>query len=287
MPPRTYGHIPGEPVGTLYPSRRELADAGVHRPLQAGISGSSIEPADSIVLSGGYEDDEDYGDEILYTGQGGRDPTTREQIADQELTRGNMGLALSRTHGHPVRVIRGASHDSPYSPQSGYRYDGLFQVVDAWYETGRSGHKVWRYRLVQIPDGAASAGIPARDPQLPLAPERRESTVLRIVRDTAKAREIKRLYDFTCQVCGIRLEGSAGPYAEAGHIRPLGAPHNGPDVLENLLCLCPNHHVLFDLGGFAIQDDYALLGLPGRLTVRPRHTINPAHLRYHREHYFS
>ena len=37
------------------------------------------------------------------------------------------------------------------------------------------------------------------------------------------------------QMCGIRLEGFAGPYAEAAHVRPLGSPHNGPDTLNNIL----------------------------------------------------
>src|SRR5262245_29665606 len=45
--------------------REALAAAGVHRPTQAGISGSTAEGADSIVVSGGYEDDRDFGDEIV------------------------------------------------------------------------------------------------------------------------------------------------------------------------------------------------------------------------------
>jgi hypothetical protein len=57
---------------------------------------------------------------------------------------------------------------------------------------------------------------------------RLETTVLRIVRDTEQARRIKELYDYKCQICGTRLEGLAGPYAEAAHIKPLGAPHRGP-----------------------------------------------------------
>jgi hypothetical protein len=32
--------------------------------------------AESIVVSGGYEDDEDHGDTIIYTGHGGNDPQT-------------------------------------------------------------------------------------------------------------------------------------------------------------------------------------------------------------------
>nr|WP_307962159.1 YDG/SRA domain-containing protein [Salinispora arenicola] len=64
-----------------------------------------------MVVSGGYVDDEDYGTEIVYTGQGGNDPTTKRQIADQQLTRGNLGLARSQIDGNPVRVVRGAGGD--------------------------------------------------------------------------------------------------------------------------------------------------------------------------------
>jgi putative restriction endonuclease len=105
------------------------------------------------------------------------------------------------------------------------------------------------------------------------------------VRDTKQARRIKELYNFECQMCGTRLEGLAGPYAEAAHIRPLGAPHNGPDTANNILCLCPNHHVLFDHGGVAVAEDLSLIGAQGRLTVHPRHRVSEEHLRYHQEHY--
>jgi putative restriction endonuclease len=88
-------------------------------------------------------------------------------------------------------------------------------------------------------------------------------------------------------MCGVRLEGLAGPYAEAAHIRPLGARHRGPDTPDNILCLCPNHHVLFNHGGVAIEDDLALIGAEGRLRVSPRHSINDEHLRYRREHYWD
>ena len=45
-----------------------------------GISGTAKDGADSIVLSGGYEDDVDYGDEIVYTGHGGRHPSNGQQM---------------------------------------------------------------------------------------------------------------------------------------------------------------------------------------------------------------
>jgi putative restriction endonuclease len=97
---------------------------------------------------------------------------------------------------------------------------------------------------------------------------------------------IKALYKYACQVCGTVLGTPAGPYAEAAHIRPLGAPHNGPDMPDNVLCLCPNHHVLFDCGSFAIQQDLSLQGIPGKLRMQSGHSLNPAYLEYHRKHFF-
>jgi putative restriction endonuclease len=83
------------------------------------------------------------------------------------------------------------------------------------------------------------------------------------------------------------LEGLAGPYAEAAHVRPLGAPHNGPDTPDNILCLCPNHHVLLDHGGVAVAEDLTVLGAEGHLTVHPEHKLDKEYLRYHREHYWD
>lgn len=119
------------------------------------------------------------------------------------------------------------------------------------------------------------------------AAPRQETTIQRLVRDTKAARQIKELYDYTCQVCGTRLRGADGPYAEGAHIRPLGAPHDGPDTMDNILCLCPNHHVLLDYGGVAVGDDLSLIGEEGYLIVHPSHSINKDHLRYrHRLHPF-
>src|SRR5205809_972335 len=85
MAERIFGDVPGTAAGTVFVDRIEASVAGVHRPRQAGISGSSAEGADSIVVSGGYVDDEDYGDVIVYTGHGGRNDRGR-QVGDQELT---------------------------------------------------------------------------------------------------------------------------------------------------------------------------------------------------------
>lgn len=285
MTDRIFGDIPGHIVGEVFNSRSELSKAGLHRPTQAGISGSQNEGADSIVLSGGYEDDEDNGEIIIYIGHGGNDQNTGSQIADQTLTRGNLALAKNKSLGLPVRVIRGSNHNSEYSPESGYRYDGLYYIEDYWHEVGRSGFTIWRYKLAKLENGLTIESQFPEDEKDSSTPGRRKMNILRIVRDTQKSRKIKKLYEFKCQVCGIRLEGSSGPYAEAAHIRPLGTPHNGPDSKGNILCLCPNHHALFDLGGFSIRDDLTLINEEGSLMIHPNHNINIDHIRYHREHY--
>lgn len=290
---RIFGDIPGISEGYLFDNRIELSISGVHRPRQAGISGSQKEGSDSIVLSGGYEDDTDHGDLIIYTGHGGRDLSSGKQVVNQELIKGNLALAISCQRGLPVRVIRGSTHRSDFSPEEGYRYDGLFRVEEYWKEKGKSGHKIWRFRLVKISKELKGQSVLQElkafqeDQPEYKKPNRIETRISRIVRDTELSQAVKELYDYKCQVCGMRIQTNSGFYAEAAHIQPLGAPHNGPDALSNLLCLCPNHHVKFDYGGFAILDDFELLGESGTLYVHPKHKIDLRFLVYHRNHFYE
>ncbi|MBL8505143.1 MAG: HNH endonuclease [Methylobacillus glycogenes] len=285
---RIFGEIQGVATGTPFDSYFAMNKAGVHRQSQAGISGSEKEGADSIVVSGGYEDDEDFGEVIIYTGQGGRN-ASGTHTHDQPLTRGNLALVISQLEGLPVRVIRGADRKNPHAPKTGYRYDGLFRVEDHWHETGRSGFKVWRYRLSRLIENLTTE--PSLTSGLPLPagqanPHRKTYQVQRVVRDTKCAKGIKALYEHACQVCGVRIGPNDKAYAEAAHIRALGAPHNGPDTSDNIICLCPNHHVMFDLGLFAINDDLSLLGVDGKLKTHVKHPVSVDHIRYHREHFY-
>ncbi|MEU8204722.1 HNH endonuclease [Streptosporangium sp. NPDC049046] len=117
---------------------------------------------------------------------------------------------------------------------------------------------------------------------------RREMIVERIIRDSLLSEQIKGAHDFHCQICGDRLTLHRGFYAEGAHIRPLGKPHNGPDEPGNLLCLCPNHHVLLDRGMITIQADLTAKDTVsgaslGRLRVVQNHEISQDHLDYHRQ----
>ena len=281
MADRIVGEIPGVAPGTAFPTRRALREAGVHRVDQAGIVGRENEGAESIVVSGGYEDDEDFGSMIVYTGHGGRDPRTGAQVAHQELHRGNMALAVSCAEGLPVRVIRGSGGDSAISPPTGFRYDGLYYVEDFWSEIGQSSYIVWRFRLVaERPDG--SWGTLAPETAAPRTP----GVVQRIVRNTELSQRVKVLYEHHCQICEAAIQTRVGPYAEGAHIRPLGRPHNGPDVLGNLLCLCPNDHVRLEHGGITLSDDFVVLdrfvGPSKRIAVHRQHPVDVAFVRYQR-----
>jgi len=59
------GDLAGIREGAQFNTFSELHKAGVHRQTVKGIVGGESEGAESIVLNGGYEDDKDFGDEII------------------------------------------------------------------------------------------------------------------------------------------------------------------------------------------------------------------------------
>lgn len=131
------------------------------------------------------------------------------------------------------------------------------------------GGGVWGLRefVVATPeaediDGGSAAS--ARVPQL----------TYRILRDTALARQLKLLHRDECQLCGLALDLSpTRTYSEAHHIVPLGAPHHGSDTSENIIVLCPNHHVLCDYGAIKLEGS--------AIRHRTGHRIASSSLDYH------
>ncbi|WP_169789172.1 caspase, EACC1-associated type [Nonomuraea candida] len=285
-----YGPIEGINPETNFNSRRALHDAGVHRPLQSGICGTAERGgAESIVVSGGYKDDEDYGDVIIYTGHGGRDPNTGVQVKDQSADdSGNAALIKSIMTGLPVRVIRGAGGDKRFSPSTGYRYDGLYAVTDYWTKRGTDGPTILQFRLEQIEDDFPRR-VTAPHMSRKLPPGRREKVAPGVYADRLLATELKQVYDHACQVCGVVLEIPGGlRIAATVHIRGIEQPHLGPDHKANMLCLCPNHRDLFKYGAIIIEDDFSVISRTdgesiGKLTLK--HEIDRDHIRYHREHH--
>jgi len=277
------GEIEGVAEGQVFETRKELHYANVHRNIQAGISYQ----ADSIVLSGGYHADEDLGDVIIYTGHGGRDPNTGLQIADQTLTRGNLKLKNHCIEGNPIRVTRGSGGDPKHSPSHGYRFDGLYRIDSFWEDIGSEGFKIYRYRLIKLHNTKFnSQTTPPSSTEGSENPKREQVTISRVIRNSKVGNEVKNMYDHTCQISGVKLETPTKPYAEACHIKPLGLPHKGPDIKSNVLCLSPNMHVLFDYGAIGINDDLTLLGMEGKLHLKPEHELSKKWIKWHREHIF-
>ncbi|GGT10545.1 YDG/SRA domain-containing protein [Streptomyces atratus] len=311
----SFGHVGEFLPGVHFESRQAVKDAKLHKEREAGISwglGADGERvADAIVLNQGYEDDLDKWDEVIYTGAGGRDRNTGRQIEDQTWeNRGNAGLRRSRLLANPIRVIRGSEGDRDYSPVSGYRYDGLYQIVEDWAEVGKAGFRICRFRLRRLPaetqeltpveqqvrdildrqDQAAADEHSADASEA--TTQRRTTTVERIVRDTAVVRRVKRWHKYTCQICGLALTvGAEGKsYAEGAHIQALGGSAGGPDVEGNVLCLCPNCHVRLDRGALYLTDEFHVVdryaeGLTSRsvpLRTVDQHRIGKRFLRAHR-----
>jgi predicted restriction endonuclease len=156
----------------------------------------------------------------------------------------------------------------------GEGYFRLFnkQVTDfEWWRTQVQRSKEFDWSRYLPPSLSAEVPTPAdiADP----AP-RHESTTYRILRDTNLARRVKSLHQYRCQLCGYTLCLPNGlMYAEAHHIRPLGEPHNGPDTVENIVCLCPNHHAELDYGARSLQG--------ADLNIVPGHSVAEEYIRYH------
>lgn len=118
--------------------------------------------------------------------------------------------------------------------------------------------------------------VPAIDVDANEMPSRIQTEISRVVRDTKTARELKRLYAGQCQLCGNRLEIAPGEfYLEAHHLKPLGHPHDGPDRRQNLICVCPNCHVLLDFNVRPLSSRSLKLAL---------HEIGEEFVSYHNEH---
>ncbi|TIH29292.1 HNH endonuclease [Subtercola vilae] len=102
------------------------------------------------------------------------------------------------------------------------------------------------------------------------------------------ARQVKRLYKNHCQVCNEVIPGLDGrTYSEGAHVKPLGRPHLGGDVLDNMLCLCPNHHTQLDIGGMVILDDMSVVDTLTKaqfatLRFTGAHRLDPRNAEYHR-----
>ena len=109
------------------------------------------------------------------------------------------------------------------------------------------------------------------------------------------SRELKSIYENTCQICGTSFTLLPNLcYSEAHHIQPHGKPHFGDNVNENLIVLCPNHHALFDLGIIAIDPEnlnkILHIDINNEIHNKPikikKHAFGVEHVKYHYNKFF-
>ncbi|WP_194927050.1 YDG/SRA domain-containing protein [Catenulispora pinisilvae] len=288
----TFGEIGKYRAGATFADRKELMKAGLHTKNQDGISGDPDRGADAIVVSGGYTDDVDDFDVLVYTGHGGQDKSRTRQVTDQVIGgpkgRGNAAMVRSHREEIPVRVIRGprTRKADTIRPETGYRYDGLYLIESYGSAPSVHGPLVWKFRMLKLtPVERSIAAMVAQK-----TPQRAPTTVNRILRDVELAQGIKQKYDHMCQVCGIQIEIDGGYYSEGAHIHALGSPYNGPDIAGNILSLCPNDHVRLDNGAIYLSDTFEVIrasdgAVLDQLRIKSGHTIDPDCVRKHRERF--
>ena len=243
-----------------------MATRGVHRSTASPLCGSSAQGVESVLLGGDYfhyaETKRGYiaaetrhlGPLSLATGDG--------------LIHGNAATALivSQIEGLPIRVIIEATRDR-------FVYQGIFRVDYHWMHAREGRAATTSYLLERWPERHGSFEQQSVD------------RIQRIVRSSAAGEWVKRIYAYACQVCGARMLVHGGIYAEVMHIRPLGAPHSGTDTSDNILCLCPNHHVSLSLGAQIVLPDHTICDMPGktpvsRLRVSTKHDVAKSNLAY-------
>ncbi|XP_072997007.1 histone-lysine N-methyltransferase, H3 lysine-9 specific SUVH1-like [Typha latifolia] len=150
------GVVPGVEIGDLFYFRMEMCIAGLHAPSMAGIDymtakfDNQDEPAAiCIVSAGGYENDDDDVDVLIYVGQGGSNKN--EEKHDQKLERGNLALERSTYRKNEIRVVRSAK-DPTCQTGKIYIYDGLYKIQDSWKEKAKTGFNVFKYKLLREPE---------------------------------------------------------------------------------------------------------------------------------------
>lgn len=201
--------------------------------------------------------------------------------------------------------------------EDGFYYESGLQKADGSTNKGRFGRSV---RLLEDAEYSQilAEGFAAGDDERPRFGIREQGgrdTGLELVdrpiverisrrpfRDRVFAAGIKRAYDNTCAISGLRIiNGGGRAEAQAAHIQPVHA--DGPDSLRNGVALSSTFHWMFDRGLISVDDDYglllkrdaipsAVLGLvnPDRRLRVPEERVYWPHqkfLEYHREEVFA
>uniref|UniRef100_A0ACD5VW07 Uncharacterized protein n=1 Tax=Avena sativa TaxID=4498 RepID=A0ACD5VW07_AVESA len=154
---RRIGVVPGIEIGDIFYFRMELCVIGLHAPSMAGIDYMTAKFADGdddsvaicIVAAGGYENEDDATDTLVYSGSGGNNKNN-EDMHDQKLERGNLALERSLSRKNVIRVVRGYKDPGCLAGKV-YIYDGLYKIQESWKERTKAGINCFKYKLLREP----------------------------------------------------------------------------------------------------------------------------------------
>lgn len=136
--------------GTWWPTQLAVLRDGGHGSSQAGITSHPVEGAFSVIVSGGLDSTNqpypniDNGNEVLYCG------TDNHSAEVNEPSRDTRAMILNHENKRPVRLFRSSNLGSPYAPEQGFRYDGLYEVAEIeLMDPPEEKRKRHRFRLVR------------------------------------------------------------------------------------------------------------------------------------------
>ena len=145
MDPKEHGN--GHLInGSWYPSQLAVLRDGGHGASQGGITASSKSGAFSVIMAGGVDPkgkpypNEDHGEEVLYCG------TDNTDVQVDTPSQDTKAMLLNQKERLPVRLFRSQNLPSPYAPELGFRYDGLYDVQD-YVKMDPDGERRNRYRF--------------------------------------------------------------------------------------------------------------------------------------------
>lgn len=226
----------------------------------------------------GYEDEFKYDGTFIYTGEG--------QVGDMTYDRGNRALGEHQEEDRELHVFQKEENGLiTYFGQYTHR-ETIQKVLPDRQGNDREAIQFKLYPVDQV-----EVNSPIVLPKGNSTPERIKSVEDRVQRDEKLVREMKRLYNDTCQLCGDRrLQGDEIGYSYVHHIKPLAKQRGGRDVPENVIILCPNHHDDFDNGVLTVDPDtleithaYEAVLTGETVTVKRGHEITSQFLAYHNQ----
>lgn len=167
--------------------------------------------------------------------------------------------------------------------------EALYQLAD---NPDSRVHRVKQRGVWQF--DALDGGLAEPDNQLEVSegnptPGRYRGLSSTVERDQQLVNDLKELYGDMCQVCGDRrLKSPTAGFSHVHHLKPLGRPHNGPDVPENVVVVCPNHHEDFENGMLTVDPQTLTVrhyyddGADGqKIATKEGHEIAPRYVWYH------